>query len=264
VSLLRAVGPASAWRTYRHGMDTLARRLAERVEVRTGVAVHEVVAGADHAQVHTGEGTFTARAVVLCVPAPVAAGLYVNAPAEERDFLSACGFTPMLKVSCLLDRPLSPRGGAPVYALLVPAVERGPDGVLGCVIADHVKNPDRVPPVRGLLTLIAAPSAVPSLLTEPDDEVVRALTGAAERYVPGLAEATTGTLVHRFQHGLPEATPAALALRGGFLARPSRPVDYAGDWVLLRVNSEGAIRAAASAAARVTHLCSAEPRREPV
>jgi oxygen-dependent protoporphyrinogen oxidase len=264
VSLLRAVGPASAWRTYRGGMDTLARRLAEHVEVRRGVVVDEVVAGANGALVHTGEGTLTARAVVLCVPAPVAASLYVNAPAGEREFLSACGFTPMLKVSCLLDRPLSPAARRPVYALLVPAVERGPDGVLACVIADHVKNPERVPPGRGLLTLIAAPAAVPSLLTAPDPEVVRVLTSAAERYVPGLAEATAENIVHRFRYGLPEVTPAALALRRGFLARPTSPVDYAGDWVLLRVNSEGAIRAAAAAAARVTHLCTAEPRREPV
>ncbi|MGH3757023.1 FAD-dependent oxidoreductase [Actinophytocola sp.] len=254
LALMLAAGPAATWRTYADGMDTLARRLAEHVDVRTGVAVREVVAGTDTALVHTDGETLTARSVVLCVPAPVAAGLYVNAPAGEREFLSACGFTPMLKVSCLLDRPLSPTSRRQLYALLVPAVERGPDDALGGLLADHVKHPSRAPAGGGLLTLLAAPAALPELLDAPDDEVVRALTGAAERYVPGLAGATVANFVHRFRHGLPEATPAALALRRGFLARPVRSVDYAGDWMMLRPSSEGAIRAGAMAAARVARL----------
>jgi oxygen-dependent protoporphyrinogen oxidase len=258
VSLMKAAGPASTWRTYRDGMDTLARRLAERADVRTGTAVEEVVDRGDSAVVHTARGTVTARVAVLCVPAPVAARLYPGAP----EFVTACTYTPMLKVSCLLDRPLSPPGQRPVYVLLVPGRERGPDGVLSGIIVDHVKNPARVPPGRGLLTLLAAPAALPSLLTAPDADVVRALTEAAERFVPGLAEATVANFVHRFPHGLPEATPEALALRRGFLARPSGPVDYAGDWVMLRPSSEGAIRAAAMTAARVTHQCAT--RKEPV
>lgn len=262
VSLMRAAGPASTWRTYADGMDTLARRLAARVDVRTGIEVGEVVAGADRALVHTTEGTLSARSVVLAVPAPVAARLYVNAPADEREFLSASTFTPMLKVSCLLDRPLAPPSRRPVYALLVPGRERGPDGVLSGIIVDHVKNPGRVPPGRGLLTLMAAPSAIRSLLTADDAEVVRALTGAAAAFVPGLKDATIVNFVHRFHHGLPEATPAALRARRGFLARANRPVDYAGDWIMARPSSEGAIRSAATTAARVTHLCAV--RKEPV
>jgi oxygen-dependent protoporphyrinogen oxidase len=258
ISLMRTAGPASTWRTYTGGMDTLARRLAEHAEVRLGTTVEEVVAHGDGAVVHTDRGTVTARVAVLCVPAPVAARLYPDAP----EFVHACTYTPMLKVSCLLDRPLAPSGPRPAYVLLVPGRERGPDGVLSGVIADHVKNPARVPQGRGLLTLLAAPAALPALLNAPDADVVAALTTAAERFVPGLAGATVANFVHRFPHGLPEATPAALALRKGFLDRPAGPVDYAGDWVMLRPSSEGAVRAAAMAAARVTHLCAT--RKEPV
>jgi protoporphyrinogen/coproporphyrinogen III oxidase len=254
VSLMMAAGPASTWRTYSGGMDTLARRLAAQVDVRTGVGVREVVAGTDSALVRTDHVTLTARSVVLCVPAPVAAQLYVNAPGAERAFLTACGFTPMLKVSCLLDRPLSPGGRRKVYALLVPAVERSADDPVGAILADHVKHPGRAPAGRGLLTLMAAPSAIPELLDASDDEVVRVMTSAAQRYVPGLERATVMNFVHRFRHGLPEATPAAMELRRGFVNRPQRPVDYAGDWLMLRPSSEGAIRSAAMTAARVARL----------
>jgi oxygen-dependent protoporphyrinogen oxidase len=184
--------------------------------------------------------------VLLCVPAPVALRLYRNPPEHERPYLAASGYTPMLKVACLTDRPLAPRCARPLYALLTP--DGGP---LAGLIIDHAKHPARVPAGRGLVTLIAAPAAMADLFDAPDAEVVAQLLAPAQRYVPELGAATTETLVHRFRHGLPEVTPAALALRADFMARPAAPVDYASDWVMARPNSEGALRAADLAVARV-------------
>lgn len=248
VSLMLAVGPATGWRTYADGMDTLARRLAERVDVVTGTQVHEVVARRQWASLTTTTGYVAARFALLCVPAPVALRLYGNVPADEREYLAACGFTPMLKAGCLLDQPLAPACARPLYGLLFPRAE---DPVLAGLLVDHHKHPGRVPPGRGLLSLLATPSVTRDLLDASNTEIAETLSSAAERYVPGLRQATTTTVLHRFRYGLPEATPAALALRARFAARPLGPVDYAGDWVLLRPSSEGAIRSAAGAAARV-------------
>lgn len=259
VSLLQAVGPATTWRTYRDGMDTLARALAARTDVVTGTPVRQVVAGPDTASVVTDAGVRTARTVVLCVPAPVARALHANPADEERPYLDACTFTPMLKVSCLLDRPLTPVAKSRLYALLVPGVV---DKVVAGAIIDHVKGPGRAPAGRGLITLLTAPAAIPELLDAPDDVVAARVTEAAEAYLPGLAEATTGTVVHRFRDGLPEVTPAALRLRPGFLRRPTRSVEFAGDWVLARPSSEGAVRAALIAADRVLARASTADRKE--
>ena len=256
VSLLAAVGTASTWRTYRDGMDTLARGLARRAEVTTGLAVREVHAGPDSVLLCTDRGELTARQVVLCVPAPVARRIYVNPPADEARHLAACTFTPMLKVSCLLDRPLGPAAARELYALLIPEVE---DAALAAVVVDHAKHPGRAPDGRGLLTLIAQPRQTRELLDAPDD-AARGLIGRAERYVPGIVAATRASLVHRFRDGLPEVTPAALAGRAAFMRRPPRTVDYAGDWVMLRPSSEGAVRAAVLAARRIA-LSGAPSRR---
>lgn len=248
VSLLLAVGDASNWRTYRGGMDILARRLATGLDVRTGQEVHQVVSTGSAARLHVGDEVVTARAVLLCVPAPVAARLHPGAPEAEADFLRACTFTPALKVSCLLDRPLAPEHGAPPYVLLTPEAE---DEALSAILFDHQKHPDRAPPGTGLLTLMPNARTTAGLLELPDEEVVARLTGAAARYLPGLPAANRRNFVHRHPHGLPEATPQALGLRSRFMARRLRPVDYAGDWVMLRPASEGAVRAGALAASRV-------------
>jgi oxygen-dependent protoporphyrinogen oxidase len=247
LALLAAVGPSSTWRTYRDGMDTLAGALARGIDVRTSCPVERVVAEPDGVRVLTADGGIQARAAVLCVPAPVALGLHPDVGGPERAFLSACSFTPVVKVSFLLDRPLAPPGRR-ASVVLVPGVA---DGTVSTIMADHVKEPGRVPPGAGLVTVMAHPAVVPALLTAPDDAVVRRVGDAAERFVPGLRAATTGTLVHRFRHGLPEATPAALRLRRGFEDGLGGAVDYAGDWVQLRPSSEGAVRTGRRAAARV-------------
>ncbi|MFB6959965.1 hypothetical protein ACFCYB_23815 [Streptomyces sp. NPDC056309] len=51
--------------------------------------------------------------------------------------------------------------------------------------------------------------------------------------------------------GLPEATPAAPRLRRAFLDRRARRVGHAGDRVMLRPNSEAAVRSAEIASHRV-------------
>ncbi|MEU9184373.1 NAD(P)/FAD-dependent oxidoreductase [Streptomyces sp. NPDC048484] len=248
ISLLLAVGPTAGWRTYRDGMDLLARRLATGLDVVTGRTVHQVTADLDTARLHLEDEVVTARAAVLAVPAPVAARLHTTAAPEAAAYLSACTFTPALKVSCLLDRPLAPVCDRPLYVLLTPRVE---DRVLSCVIADHVKHPQRAPAGKGLLTLMADARTLPDLLRAPHSEVVDRLTTAARRYVPELGTAGRQYFVHAHSHGLPEATAAALGLRARFMARGTCPVEYAGDWVMLRPSSEGAVRSGALAASRV-------------
>lgn len=248
VSLLAETKSTANWRTYRDGMDTLPRRLADTVPVTTGFAVDEVTSDPHGARLVNATDTLTARSVVLCVPAPVAAQLHADAPQDAHAYLQACSYTPMLRVSFMLRQPVSVEGAAGAYVVLIPAVE---EPLLAGFTLDHNKAPGRVPAGRGLVTVLTRPPATRQLLDLPDQEVVRRISQQAERYLPGLGEATHTHVVHRFRHGLPEATPAALRLRSEFLRRPTRAVEYAGDWVMLRPASEGAFRSAELAAARV-------------
>lgn len=245
---LAASGSTGDWHTYRDGMDTLARALADRLDVSTGHTVTSVTADEGGVRLASPQGEATARAAVLAVPAPVAAGLYPDAPRAERDYLAACGYTPMLRLSLVLDRPAAPRGVRRGFATLVPA---GEDPLVNVITVDHNKHPGRAPAGRGLVSVVASPQGTAELLDAPDARVADRLLARAERFVPGLSARVRAVHVHRFRYGLPEATPRALRARAAFAARPPAPVDYAGDWIALRPCSEGAVSSAALAADRV-------------
>jgi oxygen-dependent protoporphyrinogen oxidase len=250
ITNMLAVGGAGArWMTYRDGMDTLARALAERCDVTLGARVIEVKPGERDVRLALADGTeITARRAVLAVPAPLALTLHADVPPDERPYLAASTYTPMLKVACLLDRALPSPTRRPSYAVSIPASE---NQLLTGVILDHVKAASRAPAGRGLVSLFVSPYASPDLLEEPDERVATLACRQAEHYLPGLRAATHATFVHRWRCGLPEATPAALRLRGAFLKRPLRRVEYAGDWVMLRPSSEGAIRSGELTARRI-------------
>jgi oxygen-dependent protoporphyrinogen oxidase len=252
MSTMLATRGLTGWRTYREGMDMLARRLAEKVTVHTARPVVKVSDGPDGAQLLFQDGqTLTAGTVLLAVPAPVALTLHPSMPDDERVYLAACGYTPMIRVTCLLDQPLQlarRRGQPAVYALLVPQRE---DSVLSGLTIEHVKAANRARPGRGLVSLLSARTATDDLLDRPDAEVSEALLERAEHFLPGLRRACREASVHRFPHAAPEATPEALRLQAAFVARPARRIEYAGDWVYQRPTSEAAVQSAEFAVARL-------------
>ncbi|MEU0957660.1 NAD(P)/FAD-dependent oxidoreductase [Streptomyces niveus] len=253
VATMVATRGLHGWRTYRDGMDSLARKVAERLTVHTGRAVQEVTEspGGGVRLVFADGRVVTAREVVLAVPAPVARKLYPSAPAEELPFLDATSYSRMIRVTLQVDRPLAvrqSRGTKKVYALLIPEKE---DGYLAGLTFEHFKAANRAPRGRGLVSMLSAERATDELMDRPDEEVVEKLLGRATRYVPELREALIASHVHRFPYAAPEATPDALRLQGAFLDRPVRAVEFAGDWVFQRPTSEAAVQAGELAAERI-------------
>lgn len=237
-----------ALQTYRDGMDTLARRLADDLDVVCDCRVESVAATAGGARLETSGGTIDAASVVLCVPAPVALALHPSAPDDERPYLEACTYAPMMRMTAMLDSPLHFKSSPSAYVVVVPPVE---NPLLSVITIDHNKHAGRAPEGHGLVSLLPQPHATRELLGASDAEVVQRLGAEGEKLLPGLAKATTATIVHRFENGLPEATPAALRARAQFMRRPARSIEYSGDWLTLRPSSEAAFRAAELTAARV-------------
>lgn len=252
VATMVATRGLHGWRTYRDGMDSLARKVAARLTVHTGRAVQEVTKGPGGVRLVFADGrVVTAREAVLAVPAPVAGKIYPSAPVEERPFLDATSYSRMIRVTCLVNRPLAvpqTRGTKKVYALLIPEKE---DGYLAGLTFEHFKAANRAPRGQGLVSMLTAARATDELMERPDEEVVETLLGRAAKYLPQLRTALVKSYVHRFPYAAPEATPDALRLQSAFLDRPARAVEFAGDWVFQRPTSEAAVQAGELAAERI-------------
>jgi oxygen-dependent protoporphyrinogen oxidase len=240
------------WRTYRDGQDTMARALARRVTVHLSKRVELVKREGAGVRLELADNrTVSARAVVLTLPAPQALAVYPDAPDEERSFLQACSFTSVMRVACLLDRPLEPRRRRLQPRLYAALLATGESPLLvGCTV-EHNKCPARAPAGRGLVSLLISPRRVPELLEVPDDEVSAMVLDEGAKLIDGLREACVGTDVIRWRHALPEAPPQALRLRAGFVGRAPQPIEYAGDWIYLRPSSEAAIASARFVVPRV-------------
>src|SRR2546421_9624358 len=73
IAHMLATRSTANWRTYRDGMDTLARRLAAGLAVTNGISIREVTRLGEGARITLADGEqLTARSVVLAVPAPIA------------------------------------------------------------------------------------------------------------------------------------------------------------------------------------------------
>ncbi|MBC3984779.1 FAD-dependent oxidoreductase [Streptomyces sp. AC536] len=240
------------WQTYRDGQDTMARTLASRVKVHLSRSVERVVREGEEVRVHFADGTdLTARAAVLTQPSPEIPSIHPGLPDDERPFIEASTFTTMMRVAVRLDRPLEPRrdpSNPRSYAVVLGPNENSLFS--GCTI-EHNKCPDRVPAGRGLVTLLISPRRVHEVYDLPDEEVLERALDESTHFIDGLRSAYVGHHIVRWPNGLPAAPPAALRLRGRFVRRSPRPIEYAGDWLYLRPSSEAAIASSKLAVDRV-------------
>lgn len=240
------------WRTYRDGQDTMARVLAKRVKVHLSRGVTEIKNDGNEARLILADGTaVSARAVVVTLPSPQISEIYPDMPSDERAFVQASTFTTVMRVACMLDRPLEPRRRRFHPRLYAALLATGDNPLLvGCTV-EHNKCPSRAPQGKGLISLLISPRRVPELFDAPDEEVVAAVIKEGGELIDGLREACMATDVIRWRHALPEAPPEAMRLRGAFVRRTPRAVEYAGDWIYLRPSSEAAIASARLAVPRV-------------
>lgn len=90
------------------GNDRMAKAMAERLDVRLGVAADRVTQGATSVEVTAGESTFSADHVVVAVPLPIVRlpGFLVGAPDPLRTALSTMGMGTAAKlVVATTDEP---------------------------------------------------------------------------------------------------------------------------------------------------------------
>ena len=219
------------------GMDRPWREIADRLDVRTGVAVERIERRGSSVSLSTPDGTETYDAVVVAVPAPVAARIV--AESDRPAALAEVGYVPHVRVYAARHRPGGERIGWHVFPNeLVATIEQG-DGRHG--------SWGRVPP-GWEWALVCAPAAASGPLLElSEQEATERLWAEASRLRPGLLPLAEADVVHlvRWEHAVPDVGVGYYARLAGLAQAP--PIVFAGDW-LQQPCVEGAVRSGLEAA----------------
>jgi len=205
-SLLRELTPPEPgdrppFVSLRYGMDTLVRRLVERLErtqVVTGVAARRVVRAPSGFEVALADGeSIAADGVVVATPAFASADLLAEIDSELAAWHAEIPYASSVVVSFAFSRAeVVPLDG---YGYLVPRTE-GSD-VLACTWSSQ-KWEGRAPDESVLVRVYAGRFGGRDL-TEDGDEVLVALAREELRYRDVVAEPTL-VRVHRWPLGMPQ------------------------------------------------------------
>jgi oxygen-dependent protoporphyrinogen oxidase len=225
------------------GMDAPWRDLADILDVRCATNVQRVARDGAGVRVVTSDGESTHDAVVVAVPAPVAAEILADD--LRPDVLADVRYVPHVRLYAARQGAAPARSGIHVFPNeLVATVELGAGrfGAWGKVPDDWAWG------------LVCAPAASSGARpAEPADSVSERMWTLARRIDPRLFPLARADVVQliRWPHAVP-------LVDRGYYARLRRvpqelPVVFAGDW-MVQPCVEGAVRSGETAAALVTEV----------
>ncbi len=189
-------GPRSKLSSFNNGMETLPLRLSENLDVRCGVRDMRLD---EDLRVAWGGEANRPKALVLAVPAYVAASLIRPVSAPLADLLAGATYAPMVVAAMSLDeRHLSrPLDG---FGFLIPRSEKL--HILGTLFSSSL-FPGRAPPGRALLTSFIGGALEPEVSGWSDDRI-RDTVNSELRHVLSLSVDLEEVAMFRWQRAIPQ------------------------------------------------------------
>jgi protoporphyrinogen oxidase len=233
-------------------LGDLLERAASGVDVVTHCRVEQIEAGAGGAfRATAADGrAFAGDAVVLAVPAPIAARIadpLLTTP--ERGFLAGVRYAPALTVAAALCRAVVSRARFAAIA----AQARSP---LGAVLVEPGFRGGRIPAGGGLALLRATGSFAAAHPETPSETLEKELLAEADRVWPGFGRSIDFTRVFRHRYGAPRFDVGAYRALARFdrvqadRRAAGRRLEFAGDY-RVHPSLEGMVRSGECAADRL-------------
>ncbi len=230
-------------------LGDLLDRAASALSVVTHCRVDRIEAGpAGSFRATASDGrSFTGDAVVIAVPAPIAARIadpLLVTP--ERGFLTGVRYAPALAVAAALCRALVPR------ARLAALPEN--TSPLGSVLVEPGFRGGRIPTGGGLALLRATGSFAAAHPETPSETLEKELLAEIDRIWPGFGRSVDFTRVFRHRYGAPRFDVGAYRALARFESvqadrrAAGRRLEFAGDY-RLHPSLEGMVRSGERAAA---------------
>jgi oxygen-dependent protoporphyrinogen oxidase len=181
------------------GVGMLPEALASRLDVVINSPVRSVEIAADSVLVATTSSMMQADYVILAVPATEARRVYTSGD-DLSLRLMATSYSANINIAFMTDDGFSlPAKLIDVYGLLVPRLEREYIASIGI---EANKDRDRAPHGQ-LLNIMLSNTASQSMMSLPDDVIVRTVTPEVESFLPGISGHIEATRIYRW----PQAEP---------------------------------------------------------
>ncbi|MEW6477265.1 MAG: FAD-dependent oxidoreductase [Actinomycetota bacterium] len=216
--------------SFRGGMSTYVNHLAQKLDVRTGARVREVVEAGEGIRItwedaagtsHVDEGAGCILAFWGTQVPDIVPGVHPDAAA----FLRRLRYTSSVNLNVALARPPA---GVPAFVVQVPRPTH--PGLFGITL-EHNKAPGRVPPGKGALGLYTMSEWSEELMDLDDETVIERVVAAADQVIPGIATDIEFVRVNRWSPVIVYSRPGLYReLRDFHRVRPRGRIALAGDY----------------------------------
>jgi oxygen-dependent protoporphyrinogen oxidase len=194
--------------SFEEGMGTLPERLAKDLDVRLNTPVQTVSPVTDsgpyrldYGGINPGSDHFDS--VIFSVPSPLVPQILADIPDGMSDHFRDVVYSPSIVVALALEEQLPDTS-------MINNLGRDQFKVVGTLVFDHHKGPNRMPDGKGLATAILCEQASRNLLDSSDDEIVQSTMRDVNALHPRLSDTLLFSRVYRWEHGAVQLPPGAL------------------------------------------------------
>jgi len=193
---------------FSEGMGMLPERLRQELDVRSNSPVQKVfsAAGEPGYVVQTGgekPELSTFDAVIFAVPSPVVPDMLEGLSSEMKTHFQGIRYSNAIVTALAVDRRFPETS-------MINNLCRDNFKVVGTLVFDHHKGPDRAPEGKSLITAVLCEKASRSLLDEPEDKITQEVLKEVDILFPRCSDRLIFSRVYRWKHGGVQFPPGAL------------------------------------------------------
>ncbi|MGD9079127.1 MAG: FAD-dependent oxidoreductase [Desulfobacterales bacterium] len=213
-----------------NGMGTLPSRIKLDLDIRLNSPVRKITKLGEKGpyEIEVGgidSSLLTFDAIVLAIPLPLVPRLIERLPQKLNEYFRSVIYAPSIVVATATDDKVED-------VAMINNLLRSEFDILGNVVFDQHKGPQRVPPGKTLATCILQESASRRLLHETDQKIAKLVLMELDAVFPKFSNKMIFQKIYRWEYGALQLPPGHLAKRDavrGFIENGWQNIYFAGE-----------------------------------